>query len=157
MLPAVLGLFGAVGLAFLVASLLTGEPPWWFVLLWFVVVGWLAINGLYRTSYELKFDDAYLYWRGFLRSGKVRLSDVVAVEPEFYGSVAVFVCRDGQRIRVGVLQGLAPFLTALTEAHPTVGASRWWYATFVERAQLRGKNERTASGDASGRTADSEE
>ena len=143
-------------LVLLVASALNGEPPWWFVLLWFAFVGSLAING-YRLSYELKFDATYLYWRGFLRSGKVRVSDVVAVDREFSGSVAVFACRDGQRIRVGVLQGLAPFLTALTNAHPTVGASRWWYARFVERAQLRGKTERTASGDASGGTGGSEE
>ncbi len=71
--------------------------------------------------------------------------------------IPVFACRDGQRTRVGVLQGLAPFLTALTEAHPTVGASRWWYARFVERAQPRGKTDRTASVDASGGTGDSGE
>jgi hypothetical protein len=124
--------------------------------LWFAFVGSLAING-YRLNYELKFDDTYLYWRGFLRSGKVRVSDVVAVEPEFHGSIAVFACRDGQRIRVGVLQGLAPFLTAWTEAQPSVGASRWWYPRFVERAQLRGKTERTASGDAPGGPGDSQE
>jgi hypothetical protein len=121
------------------------------------MVGWLAINGLYRVGYELKFDTTYLFWRGFLRSGKVQVSEVVGVDTEFLGSVAVFTCRDGQRIRVGVMQGFAPFLTAFTKAHPAVGAAPGRYARFVERAQLKRKTGRTASMDAAGGAGDSEE
>lgn len=144
MLPAILGIFAAFGL---VSLLLTNGPPWWFVLLWFAMVGWLAINGLYRTSYELSVDNAYLYWRGFLRSGRVLVAEVGGVDWEFLGSVAVFTFQNGRRIRVVVLQGFAPFLAALTKSHPAIGAAPGRYARFVERAQLRPKTERRDSMD----------
>jgi hypothetical protein len=140
MLPVILGVFAAFGL---VGPFVKDGPPWGFFVLWFVMVGYLAINFLYRTSGELRFDDSYLFWRGFLRSGRVRLSDVVGIDTEFLGSIAVFNCRDGQRIRVVVLQGFAPFLTALNTAHPTVVVAPGRYARLVERAQLRWKTERT--------------
>jgi len=144
LLPAILGVFASFG----AISLVVNEgPPLWFSLLWFAMLGWLAVNGLYRTNYELRFDDTYLYWRGFLRSGKVRLSDVVAVDSEFLGSIAVFVCRDGGKIRAGVLQGFAPFLSSLSAAHPSIGAKPGLYARFVDQAQLRGRGGRTDSSD----------
>lgn len=136
MLPAILGIFIVAGLTALVASILTGGP-WWFFIFWLAGVAWIAVNGLYRTSYEVRFDDACLYWRGFLRSGKVLVSDIVGLDSEFLGSIAVFICRDGRRIRVGVAQGFAPFLKALTEVHPSVRAAPGRYARFVERAQLK--------------------
>lgn len=136
MFPAILGIFALAGIGALVASIVTGGP-WWFFVLFLAMVAWLAVNVLCRTGYELKFDNAYLYWRGFLRSGKVLVSDVVGVDSEFLGSVAVFICRDGRRIRIAVLQGFAPFLKALTEAHPSLGAAPGWYARLVERAQWK--------------------
>jgi hypothetical protein len=156
MLPVILGIFAAAGLVGLVVSTLGNGPPWWFLLLWFAVLGWLAFNALYRTSYELRFDDAYLFWRGFLRSGKFQVSDVVGVEYDFLGSVAVFTCRDGRRTRVVVLQGFAPFLAALAKAHPAIGAAPGRYARFVERAQLRRNTGRSASVDTSDREGDSQ-
>jgi hypothetical protein len=136
MFPAILAILAICGIGALVASIVSAGPSWFFVL-FLAMVAWLAVNGLYRTGYELKFDDAYLYWRGFFRSGRVLVSDIVGVESEFLGSIAVFICRDGQRIRVAVLQGFAPFLKALTEAHPSLGARPGWYARFVERAQWK--------------------
>src|ERR1700682_3460527 len=134
LLPAILGLFAAFGVLSLIVR---GGPPLWFTLLWFAMLGWLAANSLYRTNYELRFDDTYLFWRGFLRSGKVQLADVLAVDSEFLGSIAVFVCRDGGKIRVAVLQGFAPFLSSLSAVNPSLGAQPGLYARFVERAQLR--------------------
>jgi hypothetical protein len=155
LLPAWIGLFVGYGLIALAVSVFSGGP-WWFFVFFLAVVGWMAFNGLYRTSYELEFDNAYLYWRGFLRSGKVPIADVVGVDSEFLGSLVVFTFRDGRRVRVVVLQGFAPFITALTKAHPSIGAAPGGYARLVERAQLRWKRAGTASRDSTGATDDSE-
>jgi hypothetical protein len=136
MLPAIVAILVVAGIAALVASIVTGGP-WWFFILWLAGVGWFAVHGLYRTSYELKFDSIHLYWRGFLRSGNVPVSEIVGIDSEFLGEIAVFICRDGQRIRVVVLQGFVPFLKALNEAHPSLGAAPSWYARLVERAQWK--------------------
>ncbi len=136
MIPAILGLLVVAGIAAFAASILTGGP-WWFFILWLAGVAWIAVNVLYRTSYELRVDNGFLHWHGFLRSGKVLVPDVVSVSSEFLGSIAVFTCRDGTRIRVAVFQGFAPFLTALTEAHPLLAATPGWYARFVDRAQWK--------------------
>lgn len=136
MLPAVLGIFAVAGSAALVASILNGGP-WWFFILWLAGVAWIAVSGLYRTGHELTFDDTDLYWRGFLRSGKVPLSEIVAIDSEFLGSVAVFICRDGRRIRIVLLQGFAPFLKALTASHPSLTAAPGWYARLIELAQWK--------------------
>jgi len=149
--PAILSVFAGFGVLGLVVR---EGPPLWFILLWFAMLGWLAVNGLYRTNYELRFDDTYLYWQGFLRSGKVRLSDVLAVDSEFLGSIAVFVCRDGRKIRAGVLQGFAPFLSSLSAANPSLGAKPGLYARFVDQAQLRrraGRTDSSGSGPAAGK------
>ena len=55
------------------------------------------------------------------------------------GSVAVIVCKNGQKIRIVILQGFAPFLTALNQAHPSIVATPGVYARLVERAQLKRK------------------
>jgi hypothetical protein len=104
---------------------------------WLAIVAWIGVDGLYRISYQLEFDDMYLSWRGFMRSGRTLISDVVAVDTEFMGAVAVFVCASGDKIRVVVLQGFAPFLRALSEAHPSIVARPGVYARLVERAQLK--------------------
>lgn len=135
MLPGVLLFLSVVGSIALVWSALSGGP-WLFMLFWLALVAWAGVDGLYRFNYQLEFDDAYLSWRGFMRSGKTPISDVVAVDTEFMGSVAVFVCRNGQKVRVVVLQGFAPFLMGLNQAHPSVVPSPGVYARFVERAQL---------------------
>jgi len=110
-----------------------------FMLFWLALVVWMGFDGLYRTNYQLEFDDTYLSWRGFVRSGRILISDVLAVNTEWMGSVAVFTCRNGEKIRVVVLQGFAPFLTALNQAHPSIAASPGFYARFVERSQLKRK------------------
>ncbi len=146
MLPAILGILAAADLVALIVSAFTGGP-WLFFLLLLAGMAWLAFNDLYRIGYELRFDDTYLSWRGFLRSGKVRVADVIRVDTEFLGSVCVFTCSDGQRIRVYVVQGFAPFLTALTRAHPAIGAVPWRYARLVDRAQLWRPTAHTDSAD----------
>jgi hypothetical protein len=137
-LPLVLSVMGAAGLIALVWSVLNGGP-WLFMLFWLGIVAWIAFNGIYRTSYELRFDDTYLYWKGFLDSGRIPVSDVATVDTEFTGSVAVIRCNSGKKIRVVILQGFAPFLEALTRAHPGIIAKPSALARFAERAQLKRK------------------
>ena len=136
MLPVVLGILSTAGLIALIWSVLKGGP-WIFQLFWLGIIAWIALNGLYRTSYELEFDDKYLYWKGFLRSGKVLVSDIVAVDTEFTGSVAVIVCKNGDKVRVMILQGFVPFLEGLTKAHPIIAAKPSVLARLVERAQFK--------------------
>lgn len=139
LLPVILSTFIATGIIFLVQTALTGGP-WWFFVLWLAGVAWLTFNGVYRTNYEASFDSSFLYWRGFLRTGKVPLDDLVGLDYEYMGSVAAFSCKNGQRLRFVVLQGFAPFLSKLARAHPQLPAVPGWYARLVERAQIKRKS-----------------
>lgn len=133
--PLVLLVLGTAGLTALVLSALNGGP-WLFMVFWLGIVAWIALNALYRTSYQLEFDEEYLYWKGFIRSGRVLVSDVIAFNTEFSGSVAVILCRNGDKIRVVILPGFSPFLEALTKAHPTIVAKPSATARLAERARF---------------------
>src|SRR5260370_37469475 len=63
--------------------------PWLFMLLWLAIVVSVGFE-VYRTNYQLEFDDTYLYWKGFLRSGRVLIADLVAVCSASMGAVTRF-------------------------------------------------------------------
>jgi hypothetical protein len=135
--PGVLVFLLVVGTIALIWDALN-RGPWLFMLLWLAILVSIGFE-VYRTNYQLEFDDAYLYWKGFLQSGRVLTTEIVAVRADSMGAVAVFHCRNGEKVRVMILQGFAPFLIALKQAHPSIEATPGFYARLVERAQLRRK------------------
>ena len=137
MLPGGFVFLIVVGTISLIWSALN-RGPWLFMLLWLAIVVSVGFE-VYRTNYQLEFDDTFLYWKGFLRSGRVLIADIVAVRTESMGAVATFNCRNGEKVRVVIQQGFAPFLMALNHTHPSVVATPGLYARLVERAQFRRK------------------
>lgn len=136
--PGVLIFLVAAGLFALIWSILNGGP-WFFMLLWLAITLSIGVDAIWRTNYQLEFDDTHLFWRGFLRSGTILISEITSVDTEQMGAVAVFKCKNGEKIRVVILQGFAPFLVALNQAHPSIAAAPGAYARLVDRAQLKRK------------------
>ena len=110
----VLTILGVAGFFALIASALTGGR-WWVVLLFLLVIGWMAYNALPK-SYQLIVVDGALSWRSFLGQGTVPLSDVVRVR--YLRSMALFELSDGRHVRVEVKKGFAQFIDAVARVYP---------------------------------------
>lgn len=126
----------AAGAAGLVASLITGGP-WWFCALWLLIIGWIGFTFIWRLPYEVVINDGHLTWRGYRQRRTVPMSDVARMTLAFSGNVQIVECRDGSRLRIGVMQGYAPFIQSVVEEYPDLSIELGRYAGFVEKVRFQ--------------------
>ena len=89
-------LFG--GLFVVLAVTRPDGPPLLFVLAWIAILGWNAYWFLWRLSYRLEVDGDRLRWMTPLRTGEVRVSDVLDIHPGMFGQATVIELRDGETL-----------------------------------------------------------
>jgi hypothetical protein len=133
--PAAMGVMTAVGVVGLVLNLIYGGP-WWILLLWLLGVAWLSYNFIWRLPYEVVVENECLNWRGYRGTQTVALSDIDRMSTAYSGSVQVLECRDGRRLRIGVMQGYQPFIRSVMDAYPDIPISGGRYSALVEKVQL---------------------
>ncbi|MGC1184678.1 MAG: hypothetical protein WBA31_05935 [Candidatus Dormiibacterota bacterium] len=136
--PVTTALLGTALLAGSVALVLTAvdHGPWEFMALWVVVAFAVAYFYLYLTASEIDIADGRLRWRTAFRGGDLSMDNAEKVVSWPGGSVDVFKFRDGQKVRVAVMQGYVRFLEALNHEYPDLKIPPSVYARFVDQVRL---------------------
>lgn len=122
----------AVGLA--IAAAMTSPPVLVFVALWVAALLWNGYWFLLRIVYDLVLDGDVLRWRTPVRSGTVKLSDVVELRPSRLGSNAeVIEFADRSRLIVFVRKGFKAFADEMKARRPGLPIRLGFQARLAER------------------------
>ena len=89
--------------------------------MWIAMVCWSGYCYLLRTVYQLEVHRGMLWWRTPLRSGRVPITEVVAIRPSCVGMMGhVVTSRQGTIWVTLASPGFAEFAAALQAVQPTL-------------------------------------
>ena len=131
----VFGAMALIGAPPLVWSLATHSgPPAWFALAWLGILAWNIYWWVFGLVVSMRVVGESLEWRGFVRTGSLRVGDIVRLRPGGLGSgIEVVEVADGTRLSVWVRRGFSEFCDALRELRPEIEVRVGWQGRLAER------------------------
>jgi hypothetical protein len=133
--PGVFALLGVFGVLFVALMVVQGGPVL-FGIAWLGLMAWLGFNYLVRMAHAVAVTNGTLFWTTYFRTEEVRVSEIERMTLAFGGSVQVIECRDGRRLRVPIMQGYEPFVTALAREYLSLKIDLGRYARTVNQVQV---------------------
>jgi hypothetical protein len=95
---------------------------------------WNANWFLLRIAFRLELCGTDLSWQAPLRRGVIKLSDLVEMRPQRFGSsIEVLVLADGSKVLVMVRKGFVDFMAELQTVAPHVHARVGTFAKIGDR------------------------